>query len=335
VLQQAITATTLSGTATCPVGGPLTAATVVTNLSVFGTSVAAGANATVTTDVTVPGVTGAQLTATVITGIENVGATTATATALSISFTLTGTAAVGGGAINTDLGTLIAGNATCVAPAEPPAPTATGLDPNQGPTAGNTTVTVTGTGFVEGQTSITIGGIAVPAADVTVTSPTTLTFVTPAHPAGDVTVTVTTPTGTSGPLGFTYLPPAPAPTATGLDPNQGPTAGGTVLTVRGSDFVPGQTFVTIGGITVPASDVTVVSPTELTFVTPAHQAANVELTVTTPGGTSDSLIYTYLEFLAATGSPAGPMTRLGLLLLITGCALVMFSRRLVAAHHRG
>ena len=93
LLEQPITATTLSGTATCPAGGPPTAATVVAGLSVFGTAITAQLNATTTATaaVTVPGITGATLHASVRTGIEQVTATTATA--LSITFTLTGTVA--------------------------------------------------------------------------------------------------------------------------------------------------------------------------------------------------------------------------------------------------
>ncbi|MEO9199376.1 MAG: choice-of-anchor G family protein, partial [Antricoccus sp.] len=62
--------------------------------------------------------------------------------------------------------------------------------------------------------------------------------------------------------------PAVAPTATGLDPDHGPAAGGQVVTVTGSGFVPGSTSVTIGGNTIPAGEVTVTSPTTLTFTTP-------------------------------------------------------------------
>ncbi len=213
LLGQPITATTLSGTATCPAGGPPTAATVVAGLSVFGTAITAQLNATTTATaaVTVPGITGATLNASVRTRIEQVTATTATATALSITFTLTGT--VAGVPVTLDLGTLTAGRATCNLPTVV-APTATGLTPPQGPTTGGTTVTVTGSGFQPGKTTVTIGGVTVPASAVTVTSPTSLTFTTPAHPAGPVTVAVTTPNGTSGTLPFTFVDDATNPSPT-------------------------------------------------------------------------------------------------------------------------
>ncbi len=84
--------------------------------------------------------------------------------------------------------------------------TAASLSPSTGAAAGGTVVTVTGTGFVDGATSITIGGNPVAVADVTVVSSTSLTFATPAHAAGAVTVTVTSPEKTTTAIsgGFTY-----------------------------------------------------------------------------------------------------------------------------------
>ena len=84
------------------------------------------------------------------------------------------------------------------------APTTTGLTPASGPTGGGTRVTVTGSRFVPGSTSVTIGAVVVPAAQVKVSSATSLSFVTPAHAAGAVNVKVTTLAGTSGPQTFRY-----------------------------------------------------------------------------------------------------------------------------------
>ncbi len=83
-------------------------------------------------------------------------------------------------------------------------PTVSGVSPTPGTTAGGTTVTVTGSNFVDGGTTVTIGGVA--ATSVSVSSPTSLTAVTPAHTAGSATVTATTIFG-SGSLsgGFTYF----------------------------------------------------------------------------------------------------------------------------------
>ncbi len=317
VLGLPITATTLSGTATCPIGGPPTAATVVQTLSVFGTTITAvpnGAAVNVVVKLTGP-LLGLSLNASVRTSIEQTTATTADATALLITLTLTGS--LGPVTVNVPVGTIVAGEASCRVP---PAPTATGLTPPSGPTAGGTRVTVTGTGFVPGQTTVTIGGNTVPASAVTVTSPTTLTFLTPPHAAGPVQATVTTPAGTSGPLPYRYVPP---PTATGLTPPQGPSTGGTHVTVTGTGFVPGQTTVTIGGITIPASGVTVTSPTTLTFVTPPHAVGPVTVTVQTPGGTAGPLPYTYVPVPTATGlDPDHGGTAGGTTVVVTGSGFV-------------
>jgi hypothetical protein len=245
ILGSPTTAAVLSGQATCPTDGSPAASTIVTNLSVLGQAIVAtvnGPTVTVSAGVTVAGFTDATLTAAVQTRLEQTTGTTATAIALRITYTLH--ASLTGFPITIPVGTIEAGHATCEAPlVAPAAPTATGLDPTSGPTRGDTPVTVTGSGFVPDATSVTIGGLTLPASQVRVTGPTTLTFDTPAHPAGRVEVTVTTPDGTTAAQTYTYLAPA-APTATGLDPTSGPTRGDTPVTVTGSGFVPGATSVT-------------------------------------------------------------------------------------------
>ena len=64
---------------------------------------------------------------------------------------------------------------------------------------------------------------------------------------------------------FTYLA---VPAITSLAPDQGPTAGGTSVTITGTDLA-GATAVTIDGASVPFS---VVSATQVTFTTPPHAA---------------------------------------------------------------
>ena len=92
----------------------------------------------------------------------------------------------------------------------------------------------------------------------------------------------------------------------------------------GSDFVPGATTVTVDGVDVPASDVTVVSTTELTYVAPAHAAGPVEVTVTTVAGTSNPLTYTYLDTPTASSldPSSGPVAG-GQLVTVTGTGFVV------------
>ncbi len=85
-----------------------------------------------------------------------------------------------------------------------PAPTLTAVDPASGLVTGGTSVTLTGTNFVNGAT-VLFG--AVPATLVTFNDPTSLTAVTPAQGAGVVDVTVTHPDSQSATLNaaFTHL----------------------------------------------------------------------------------------------------------------------------------
>ena len=84
------------------------------------------------------------------------------------------------------------------------APTVSSILPTFGPTAGNTPVTITGTGFVSGAT-VSIGGNA--ATGVTFGSATSITATTPTGMAGHKNVVVTNPDAQSGTLtgGFTYV----------------------------------------------------------------------------------------------------------------------------------
>ena len=159
-----------------------------------------------------------------------------------------------------------------------PVPAVSGISPNAGPLTGNTSVTITGTGFVSGAT-VRFG--TVPATNINVVSETAITCTTPAG-SNTVDVTVTTPGGRS-PISaadkFTYVR---VPSVTRVSPNTGLPAGGTTVTITGIGFVSGAT-VRFG--TVPATNINVVSATAITCTTPAG-SGTVDVTVTTPGGTS-------------------------------------------------
>src|SRR5262249_57861434 len=78
----------------------------------------------------------------------------------------------------------------------------------------------------------------------------------------------------------------PAPTVTGVSPNSGSTAGGTAVTISGTNFVTGAT-VSIGGVA--ATNVNVVNSGSITATTPAHAAGLVTVAVTNPDSQSASL----------------------------------------------
>ena len=114
-------------------------------------------------------------------------------------------------------------------------PIITKLEPTGGPTAGGTTVIITGTGFtgLSGAVAVRFGLVA--ATSYTVNSPTQITAVAPAHAAGQVDVYVTNPTGTSADVdasNYTYG----GPVITSVSPAAGPAAGGNSVVITGTGF---------------------------------------------------------------------------------------------------
>jgi hypothetical protein len=176
-----------------------------------------------------------------------------------------------------------------------PTPAVTSISPASASTGGGTVVTITGSGFT-GPSAVAFGGT--PAASFTVVSDTTILATSPAHASGTVDITVTSPTGTSAVGGgdqFTYNAVA-APTVSGVSPSSGSTAGGTVVIVTGTNLT-GATGVWLG--TAAAASFTVLSDTQLLAVTAPQAAGTVDLTVTTPSGTSSAVSADHFTFNAA------------------------------------
>ena len=195
-------------------------------------------------------------------------------------------------------------------------PTATSLSPSSGPTAGGTSVTITGTNFVAGATTVTIGGTTIPAGSVTVNSATSLTVTTPAHASGNVAVTVATAGGMSGavPGGYTYVA---VPTVASIAPTSGTTAGGTTVTITGTGF-NGATAVKFGAT---AAAFTVNSAAQITATSPAGGAGTVDVTVTTPGGTSATGAFDQYTYLTPPTAANDSYTTVGNTDLIIGATL--------------
>ena len=121
---------------------------------------------------------------------------------------------------------------------EPLTATVTSVSPRAGPIAGGSTVTITGTHFVNNPT-VAFGGTA--ATDVTVVSPTKLTATTPAEAAGTVDVTVNNGSGSSATSSADHYTYDAVPTVTAVSPTAGPTAGGDTVTITGTNFASGAT----------------------------------------------------------------------------------------------
>ncbi|MBA2355582.1 MAG: IPT/TIG domain-containing protein [Acidobacteria bacterium] len=153
-----------------------------------------------------------------------------------------------------------------------PALTIAAVSPALGPVAGGTSVTISGTGFQAGAVVSFGSNIA------TVLSQTTtgVTVRTPAGPVGAVAVSVANPDGGSatGASAFTYTSVNP-PTVTSVSPTSGPPAGGTVVTIVGSNFQNGA-IVRFGSV---AATVTSTTATRLIAVSPAQAKGAVSLTV--------------------------------------------------------
>ena len=156
-------------------------------------------------------------------------------------------------------------------------PTIVSVTPDSGPSAGGTTVTITGTGFGGPGTTVTVDGTS---ASLDGGSSTSVTFFTPSHVAGTVDVVVSNPDGQQAVAAgaFTHRD---GPTLQTITPSQGPAAGGTPVTITGSGFGGPATTVTFGGVTATIESR---SATTLDVISPAHASGPVDVVVTNPDG---------------------------------------------------
>jgi hypothetical protein len=184
-----------------------------------------------------------------------------------------------------------------------PVPSLTGITPSTGPSAGGTTVAITGT-LLTGATAVKFADT--PAAQFTVDSATTITATAPAHGAGlvDVTVTVagiaytlsssftfTAPTGGGGGGGSGGSEPSVGGGGGGgaewsvveVRPSSGTTLGGDRVLVLGYGLW-GASGVTIGGV--PVTSFKFIDSGTLEIVTPPGTAGWQELRVRLAGGSA-------------------------------------------------
>ncbi|MGC9960588.1 MAG: IPT/TIG domain-containing protein [Acidimicrobiales bacterium] len=189
-----------------------------------------------------------------------------------------------------------------------PIPVVSALNPSAGPVAGGTAVTITGTGFVPGSSTVSFGLGA--GTSVSCSSATVCTATTPARAAGTVDAVVTTPGGVSLPVAGDEFVYETAPSITGISPSAGPLPGGTVVTISGTGFVFG---ITASFGVFPGSVVSCLSATVCTDTSPAESAGTVDVTVTTPGGTSptgasDKYSYDPVPSVTSVSPSAGPLS---------------------------
>ncbi|MDO9538755.1 MAG: ice-binding family protein, partial [Methanocalculus sp.] len=86
----------------------------------------------------------------------------------------------------------------------------------------------------------------------------------------------------------------PSPIFASITPSSGPTTGMSNVLITGTDFT-GAVSVTFGNVA--ATNVQVISPTQITATTPAHPAGTVDIVITTPFGIATApSAYTYVAY---------------------------------------
>jgi CSLREA domain-containing protein len=259
----------------------------------------------------VSGATSVTITGTNFTGATAVSFGTTAATSFAVNGDTSITAVAPAGSAGTvDITVTSVGGTSAASSADQftyaAVPTITQISPASGLVSGGTPVTVTGTNFIGGQTSVAFGASTIAASSVTVNSATSLTVTSPAQAAGTIDITVTTPGGTSATSSadqFTYTGTSsnPAPTISSVSPAAGSTAGGTSVTITGTGFT-GASAVNFGATA--AASFTFNSDSSITAIAPAASSAGlVDITVKALGGTSATSASDQFTYNAAAAAP--------------------------------
>ena len=196
-------------------------------------------------------------------------------------------------------------------------PVVTGVSPNAGPVSGGTLVTITGTNL-SGVSAVEFGSKSVPVQSDTGTQ---ITATSPAGSGGPVDILLVAPGGTSAKTPadqFTYLA---APAVSGIAPAAGPIAGGTTVTITGTNLL-GASAVDFG---TTAATIVTDTGTQLIVTDPMRAAGTVDVTVTTAGGVSakssaDQFTYQSAPTVSSV-SPGLGTTAGGTTVIITGTNL--------------
>ena len=177
-------------------------------------------------------------------------------------------------------------------------PTLTSVTPARGPAAGGTPIVLRGTNFFSGA-RVTLAGVD--AADVTVLDDTTMTATSPAGTLGVATLQVVNPDRQSASGTFTYAAPTmPAPDIVNLLPGNGPTAGGTTVTMAVKGAQDGA-LVFFGSR--PASTVTWINQFTVRALSPAG-TGSVDIRLVNPDGrTALGPVFAYMADTDGDGLP--------------------------------
>lgn len=175
-----------------------------------------------------------------------------------------------------------------------PAPTLASTDINFAQTGQSPEITLTGTNFVA-PVLVSVGGLA--CTTPTVDDPNTVTCDIPAALApGLHDIVLTNPDGQTASLTNAFTSTAAA-TILGVSPVGGPTAGGTEVTITGTNFNNLDMAVletsSIGSV---CASVIYDSPTQIRCTTAATAAGIVNVTVNNPGGGASTIANNAFEF---------------------------------------
>jgi hypothetical protein len=159
-------------------------------------------------------------------------------------------------------------------------PTVSAISPKEGPEAGGTEVTITGTNFTAGSK---VAFATIPASNVKFISENSITAVSPPG-SGTINVEVTNAGGSSMANSADKFAYRPAPSVAEVNPNKGLETGKTLVTIKGKNFRAGAE-VKFGPNS--ATNVTFKSETEIEAESP-EGTGTVHVTVITTGGTSET-----------------------------------------------
>lgn len=153
-----------------------------------------------------------------------------------------------------------------------------------------------------GTASLSSGAVSLSGATVAANSNCTVTLNIASTTPGTYTYTSGQPTGAFGTGSSTTTPTGLSvlalPAVTSISPSSGPLAGGTAVTITGTDFT-GATRVSFGSVDVPATSFTSISDTQIVVPSPAGSAGTVRVSVTTARGTSPDAAQDDFTYVAA------------------------------------
>ena len=187
-------------------------------------------------------------------------------------------------------------------------PSLNAITPSSGPTTGSTLITLSGSSF--GSTgTVTIDGNPCQIATWTHNQ---ITCSTPAGEGTGLTVTLTTQDGLEASASiFSYN----APVISSISPSLGPTVGGTLVTLTGSNFGVSDRGVSVGGV--PCTIVSA-SGIEVVFEAPPGTGLGKMVVLTVKGQTSNTVFYGYNAPTLISVTPNTDNTSGGSIVLVKG-----------------